>query len=171
MGKIKKSFFCQHCGAQHMKWQGQCSTCKEWNTLIEEVISPQSTQNWGNPDQKNSSPQKALEISEIKNTSEPRIDSFDKELNRVLGGGIVPGSLILLSGEPGIGKSTLLLQMALKLNVKVLYVSGEESQKQIKLRAERIKSSSFQCFILNETQTQNIFDQIKKINPALVIID
>ena len=82
MGKIKKSFFCQHCGAQHVKWQGQCSTCKEWNTLIEEVISPQSTQNWGNPDQKNSSPQKALEISEIKNTSEPRIDSFDKELNK-----------------------------------------------------------------------------------------
>ncbi|MEE3034524.1 MAG: AAA family ATPase, partial [Bacteroidota bacterium] len=136
MGKIKKSFFCQNCGAQHVKWQGQCDTCKEWNSLLEEIISTESTQNWNNISQKNNPVQKALKITEIKGVNETMIDSFDKELNRVLGGGIVSGSLILLSGEPGVGKSTLLLQIALKMDLKVLYVSGEESQKQIKLRAE-----------------------------------
>jgi len=171
MGKIKKSFFCQNCGAQHVKWQGQCGTCKEWNSLSEEIISTEPTQNWNNISQKNNLAQKALKINEIKEINETIIDSFDKELNRVLGGGIVSGSLILLSGEPGVGKSTLLLQIALKMDLKVLYVSGEESQKQIKLRAERIRSFSKKCFILNETLTENIFDQIKKIDPSVVVID
>ena len=171
MNKIKKSFFCQNCGAKHVKWQGQCNTCKEWNSLLEEIISTGSSQNWNPQNQKNNSRPKALQVNEIKEAAEITIDSFDQELNRVLGSGIVSGSLILLSGEPGVGKSTLLLQIVMNLNFKTLYVSGEESQNQIKLRAERIRSSSNKCYILNETLTENIFEQIKKIDPSIVIID
>ena len=171
MNKIKKSFFCQNCGAQHVKWQGQCNTCKEWNSLLEEIISTGSSQNWNAQNQKNNSRPNAIQVNEIKEAAEITIDSFDQELNRVLGSGIVSGSLILLSGEPGVGKSTLLLQIVMNLNFKTLYVSGEESQNQIKLRAERIRSSSNKCYILNETLTENIFEQIKKIDPSIVIID
>src|SRR5215217_6538426 len=160
MSKVKTSFFCQNCGTQYSKWQGQCNACKEWNTIAEEIIQKEEKKDWKtatSPDAKRVT--RPLKIHEIDSTEEVRMDTRDGELNRVLGGGIVPGSLILLGGEPGIGKSTLLLQISLKLPYKTLYVSGEESQKQIKMRAERITPSSDNCYILTETKTQNIFKQ------------
>lgn len=171
MSKVKTTFFCQNCGAQYAKWQGQCNSCKEWNTIAEEIIQKEEKASWkpSNTDSKRVS--KPLRIKEIDSTQEVRMDSTDGELNRVLGGGIVPGSLILLGGEPGIGKSTLLLQISLKLPYKTLYVSGEESQKQIKMRAERINPNSDNCYILTETKTQNIFRHIVETEPDIVIID
>ncbi len=170
MSKIKTSFFCQNCGTQYSKWQGQCNACREWNTIVEEVIQKEEKSVWKNPTQKTriAAP---LKVGDIDSTLEIRMDTCDAELNRVLGGGIVPGSLILLGGEPGIGKSTLLLQISLKLPFKTLYVSGEESQKQIKMRAERITPNGDNCYILTETKTQNIFKQIEDLNPDIVIID
>lgn len=172
MSKVKTTFFCQNCGAQYSKWQGQCNSCKEWNTITEEIIQKEDKKDWktaSSPDSKRVT--KPLKIHEIDSTEEVRMDTRDGELNRVLGGGIVPGSLILLGGEPGIGKSTLLLQISLKLPYRTLYVSGEESQKQIKMRAERINPLSDNCYILTETKTQNIFKQIEAIEPEIVIID
>jgi DNA repair protein RadA/Sms len=172
MSKVKTTFFCQNCGAQYSKWQGQCNSCKEWNTIAEEIIQKEEKKDWKSatsPDSKRVT--KPLKIHEIDSTEEIRMDTRDGELNRVLGGGIVPGSLILLGGEPGIGKSTLLLQISLKLPYRTLYVSGEESQKQIKMRAERINPLSDNCYILTETKTQNIFKQIEAIEPEIVIID
>ena len=172
MSKVKTTFFCQNCGAQYSKWQGQCNSCKEWNTIAEEIIQKEDKKDWKSatsPDSKRVT--KPLKIHEIDSTEEIRLDTRDGELNRVLGGGIVPGSLILLGGEPGIGKSTLLLQISLKLPYRTLYVSGEESQKQIKMRAERINPLSDNCYILTETKTQNIFKQIEAIEPEIVIID
>lgn len=172
MSKVKTSFFCQNCGSQFAKWQGQCTTCKEWNTIVEEIIEKEEKSDW-----KTSSVgtkkkiSKPLKINEIDSSKEARLKTSDDEFNRVLGGGIVPGSLILLGGEPGIGKSTLLLQIALKLHFKTLYVSGEESQKQIKMRAERINPNSNNCFVLTETKTQNIFKQIQTLKPEIVVID
>jgi len=170
--KVKTTFFCQNCGTQYSKWQGQCTACKEWNTIVEEVIQKAEKSDWKTPD--TSSPKrvsKPLRIRDIDSSKESRMSTFDAEFNRVLGGGIVPGSLILLGGEPGIGKSTLLLQIALKLPYKTLYVSGEESQKQIKMRAERINPENNNCYILTETKTQNIFKQIEALEPDIVIID
>ncbi|MFN3752959.1 DNA repair protein RadA [Flavobacterium sp.] len=171
MSKLKTTFFCQNCGTQYAKWQGQCNACKEWNTIAEEIIQKEEKSSWklDNSDSKRVS--KPLKIKEIDSTQEVRMDTTDSELNRVLGGGIVPGSLILLGGEPGIGKSTLLLQISLKLPYKTLYVSGEESQKQIKMRAERINPNSDNCYILTETKTQNIFRHIVETEPDIVIID
>ena len=172
MSKIKTTFFCQNCGSQYSKWQGQCNACKEWNTIAEEIIQKEDKKDWKtatSPDAKRVT--KPLKIHEIDSTEEIRMDTRDGELNRVLGGGIVPGSLILLGGEPGIGKSTLLLQISLKLPYRTLYVSGEESQKQIKMRAERINPLSDNCYILTETKTQNIFKEIDAIEPEIVIID
>jgi DNA repair protein RadA/Sms len=171
MSKIKTSFFCQNCGAQYAKWQGQCNSCKEWNTIVEEVIQKEEKASWKPTSSEVKKAAKPLRITEIDTTQEIRMDTTDGELNRVLGGGIVPGSLILLGGEPGIGKSTLLLQISLKLPYRTLYVSGEESQKQIKMRAERITPNGDNCFILTETKTQNIFRQIQEIEPEIVIID
>ena len=170
MSKVKTTFFCQTCGTQHSKWQGQCNSCKEWNTLSEEFIEKSEKKAWKSH-QKINQAMKPLKINEIDTKQELRINSGDKELNRVLGGGIIPGSLILLGGEPGIGKSTLLLQIATHVNIKVLYVSGEESQSQIKIRSDRINNPSNNCYILSETKTQNIFSQIELLNPKLVIID
>lgn len=170
MAKLKTSFFCQNCGSQYAKWQGQCNACKEWNTIVEEVIQKEEKTSWKPTSEVKKAP-KPLKIAEIDSSQEVRLDTLDGELNRVLGGGIVPGSLILLGGEPGIGKSTLLLQISLKLPYKTLYVSGEESQKQIKMRAERITSKDDNCYILTETKTQNIFRQIQEIEPEIVIID
>ena len=170
MSKIKTSFFCQSCGSQHTKWQGQCNACKQWNTLTEEVVEKVGKKNW-KTDTKTPRTSTPTKVNEILTTAESRIDTRDIELNRVLGGGIVPGALMLLGGEPGIGKSTLLLQIAMLVNCKVLYVSGEESQKQIKLRADRVNSASEECFVLSETRTQNIFTQIEKLAPELIIID
>ena len=172
MLKVKTTFFCQSCGAQYSKWQGQCNACKSWNTIVEEVVQVPKKGDW-KPTA--SSPQrrliKPLKISEIESGKTPRLKTGDAELNRVLGGGIVPGSLILLGGEPGIGKSTLMLQLALKLPYKTLYVSGEESQNQIKLRAQRIAPKSDQCYILTETNTQHIFKQIESLLPDILIVD
>ncbi len=172
MAKVKTTFFCQNCGTQFAKWQGQCSACKQWNTIVEEVIQKPEKSDWKTPTQSASKRvSKPLKIKDIDSSQEARLDTFDTEFNRVLGGGIVPGSLTLLGGEPGIGKSTLLLQISLKLPYKVLYVSGEESQKQIKMRAERINANNDTCYILTETKTQNIFKQIESVEPDIVIID
>ncbi|NBR15025.1 MAG: DNA repair protein RadA [Crocinitomicaceae bacterium] len=171
MSKIKTTFFCQNCGTQYAKWQGQCNSCKEWNTIAEEIIQKEEKASWKPSSTESKRVSKPLRIKEIDSTQEVRMDTADGELNRVLGGGIVPGSLILLGGEPGIGKSTLLLQISLKLPYKTLYVSGEESQKQIKMRAERINPNSDNCFILTETKTQNIFRHIVETEPDIVIID
>jgi DNA repair protein RadA/Sms len=170
MNKVKTSFFCQNCGTQHAKWQGQCNSCKEWNTLSEEVIEKSTKKVWKSS-QKICEAIKPLKIDKIDIKQELRINTGDQELDRVLGGGIIPGALMLLGGEPGIGKSTLLLQIAMRINAKVLYVSGEESQRQIKIRSNRINESSNDCYILSETKTQNIFSQIETLNPDLVIID
>ncbi|SDR80714.1 DNA repair protein RadA/Sms [Formosa sp. Hel1_31_208] len=171
MAKLKTTFFCQNCGSQYAKWQGQCTSCKEWNTITEEVIQKPEKSDWKTPSNASKRVSKPLKINEIDTSQEARLNTLDAEFNRVLGGGLVPGSLTLLGGEPGIGKSTLLLQISLKLPYKTLYVSGEESQKQIKMRAERINSSSNHCYILTETKTQNIFKQIDSLAPDIVVID
>jgi DNA repair protein RadA/Sms len=172
MAKVKSAFYCQNCGAQYSKWQGQCNSCKSWNTIAEELIQTSKKGDWKSGSKQDKQRiSKPLKISEIDTTKNPRLDSKDSEINRVLGGGIVPGSLILLGGEPGIGKSTLMLQISLKLPFKTLYVSGEESQKQIKLRAQRISPDSNQCYVLTETNTQLIFSQIESLKPDIVVID
>jgi len=171
MAKVKTTFFCQNCGSQFSKWQGQCTACKEWNTIAEEVLQKAEKVSWKPSESKSKRTAKSQRINEISSTSEARLNTKNNELNRVLGGGIVPGSLILLGGEPGIGKSTLMLQIALQLPYKTLYVSGEESAQQIKMRADRIHPNSETCYILTETKTQNIFKQIAELNPDIVVID
>lgn len=166
--KVKTAYFCQNCGAQYAKWQGQCSACKEWNSIVEEVVQKEEKTSWAQKGNK----QKALKVADISLESEVRIRTFNEELDRVLGGGIVPGAMILLGGEPGIGKSTLMLQLALSIKgCKTLYVSGEESDKQIKMRAERIGERASDCYVLTETSTQNIFSHIQNIEPNLLVID
>jgi DNA repair protein RadA/Sms len=170
MAKVKTAYFCQNCGAQSAQWKGQCSACKEWNTLVEETISPASEAPVIGTTALQTK-KKAQKLDEINFETETRIDTRDQEFNRVLGGGLVPGSVILLGGEPGIGKSTLLLQIALSLGKKVLYVSGEESEKQIKLRADRIQSNQENCYVLAETKTDLIGLQIEAVQPDLIILD
>jgi DNA repair protein RadA/Sms len=170
MAKIKTAYFCQNCGAQSAQWKGQCSACKEWNTLVEETISPASDAPVIGTTTLQTK-KKAQKLDEISFETETRIDTKDQEFNRVLGGGLVPGSVILLGGEPGIGKSTLLLQIALSLGKKVLYVSGEESEKQIKLRADRIQSNQDNCYVLAETKTDLIGLQIEAVKPDLIVVD
>ena len=172
MAKLKTAYFCQNCGAQYSKWQGQCYVCKQWNTIVEEVVQKDTAPVWQEKESpiKSKTP-KYISISQIDTQQEARLNSNNHELNNVLGGGIVPGSVTLLGGEPGIGKSTLLLQIALNLPYRTLYVSGEESEKQIKMRADRIPHKLDNCFILTETKTQNIFQQIKELLPEIVIID
>lgn len=170
MSKVKTSFFCQSCGSQHTQWQGQCNSCKKWNTLTEEVVNKPDKKNWS-LNKKVITISKPQKIDQIELSAESRIKTSDAELNRVLGGGIIPGALMLLGGEPGIGKSTLLLQIAMTMNFTVLYVSGEESQRQIKIRSKRMDINSDQCYILSETKTQSIFSQIEILAPELVIID
>ncbi|MGB5437333.1 MAG: DNA repair protein RadA [Maribacter sp.] len=171
MAKTKTTFFCQNCGTQYAKWVGQCMACKEWNTVVEEVIQKEETKGWKRASNTAKKIAKPLRINEINIDKELRLNTYDLEFNRVLGGGLVPGSMVLLGGEPGVGKSTLLLQIALKLPYKTLYVSGEESQKQIKMRADRILPNSENCYILTETKTQNIFQQIEAMEPDIVVID
>ncbi|MFS4415888.1 DNA repair protein RadA [Maribacter sp. 2307ULW6-5] len=171
MAKTKTAFFCQNCGTQYAKWVGQCSACKEWNTLVEEVLQKEEKPVWKAPSNTAKRAAKPLLVNEISTEQEPRLNTHDQEFNRVLGGGLVPGALVLLGGEPGVGKSTLLLQIALKLPYKTLYVSGEESQKQIKMRADRIAPDSSTCFVLTETKTQNIFKQVAAIVPDILVID
>ncbi|MED5354375.1 MAG: DNA repair protein RadA [Bacteroidota bacterium] len=171
MNKIKTSYTCQECGAQYSKWQGQCNKCQSWNSIQEEIvnISRKKTSNsFSSINNTNSNPQK---VNNIEINDHYRIITNDNEFDRAIGGGIVPGSLILLGGEPGIGKSTLFLQIALMLSNKVLYVSGEESEIQIKMRADRIKYNNDNCYILTENKIENIFHQVKKIKPHVLIID
>jgi DNA repair protein RadA/Sms len=191
MSKAKSTFYCQSCGHQSPKWLGKCPSCQTWNSFVEELIQKETPQQgeW----KQSSSKQVAAKpkaMPEITFNEQHRIDTFDKELNRVLGGGLVPGSITLIGGEPGIGKSTLMLQIALNLSkFKVLYISGEESEQQIKLRAERLRQTeitlthvvhlppkegkyvSDHCFVLTETATQNIFKQIEMLEPQIVIVD
>jgi len=173
MAKVKTTYFCQNCGAQSGKWIGKCPSCNEWNTYVEEVVSKASDAK--TPGIVSTGTQRAAKpqlVNEINLSEQHRIPVYDTELSRVLGGGIVPGSLILFGGEPGIGKSTLMLQIAINLkNLKVLYVSGEESEQQIRMRAERIGMNNSNCYILTETSTQNIFKQIELLEPQLLIVD
>lgn len=171
MSKVKTTYFCQNCGAQHAQWQGQCNSCKAWNTLTEEVIEKSQQKGWQTPSSSAQSRNVPEPIQQIVTENEIRRSTHDHELDRVLGGGLVPGSVTLLGGEPGIGKSTLLLQISLQIKGKVLYVSGEESQRQIKLRADRIATENPDCYVLCEIQTQKIFQQIKSLDPEVVIID
>lgn len=171
MAKTKSVYFCSNCGADSPKWLGKCPVCGEWNTFVEEIVAKQPASKGGYLP-KSSVPLKPLLLDEIQTTEEPRIDLHDEELNRVLGGGLVQGSLVLLGGEPGIGKSTLVLQTVLGLTQrKVLYVSGEESARQLKLRADRIKHNNPQCYIVCETTLEGIFNHIKQVSPDLVVID
>lgn len=175
MSKIKTAYFCQNCGYESAKWLGKCPSCQQWNTFVEELIQK---------DVKKSSPndwqsyngdvviKKTQPLHEVKTKETPRILTNDQELNRVLGGGIVHGSIVLIAGEPGIGKSTLFLQMGLQLNeVTTLYISGEESEQQIKMRADRLGIQSENFYLLTETSTQVIFQEIKKLRPQIIIVD
>ena len=170
MAKAKTIFYCQNCGTQSSTWVGKCKNCGQWNTYVEEVIQSSSS-NKSQSDITKSVPRRVEEIES--NQSFLRMDSGVNELNRVLGGGIVPGSIVLLGGEPGIGKSTLLLQLALSIpsEATVLYVSGEESEMQLKMRADRLQQQNSNCYIVNETNTQAILQHVEAIKPQLIIID
>ncbi len=173
MSKVKSAFFCQHCGHESVKWVGQCPACGEWNSFVEEMIQkdePAKNKSWKDYKEEKKS-RRPIPLSEIKSGEDKRLATSDAELNRVLGGGIVAGSIILVAGEPGIGKSTLFLQNGLQLNAKVLYVSGEESEQQIKMRADRLGMNNPDFYLLTETSTQTIFQEIKKLVPDIVIVD
>lgn len=169
MAKTRSMYVCQNCGAESVKWLGRCPACGEWNTYVEERIS-KDTSRPGLVDVSRNATPKALK--EIESNNERRLDTGIGEVNRILGGGIVTGSLILLGGEPGIGKSTLALQLALGLkHLKILYISGEESARQVKLRADRINPDNQECLILNETLLENILTQAENVSPDLIVID
>ena len=168
--KVRSQFVCQACGAAHAQWMGQCSTCKEWNTLVEEVRDPVRVRNPFSTIRPQE--QRPIAIEDISAESGPRASLGDRELDRVLGGGVVPGSLTLLGGDPGIGKSTLLLQTALNVPaLRTLYVSGEESAQQVRMRAERLHPGATGCMVLTETNTQNILRHVEETRPGLVVID
>ncbi|MBO4370400.1 MAG: DNA repair protein RadA [Paludibacteraceae bacterium] len=171
MAKTKTVFICNNCGYEASKWFGKCNACGTWNSCVEETVvkSPASASSNTLVGGTQAQP---LKLSEINIDAEKRIDLHCTELNRVLGGGLVPGSIVLLGGEPGIGKSTLILQSALELNDrKVLYVSGEESGSQIKMRAQRIRPNGSDCYILSETSLERIFEQANILKPEILIID
>ena len=166
MAKLKTQYFCQNCGAQYSQWHGQCKTCGEWNTLVEEIVEKSAKSI------ATKSKSSIINIIEVEAIEEPRIITPSEELNRVLGGGIVLGSVTLIGGEPGIGKSTLLLQLALKMKKKILYVSGEESASQIKMRADRLAEvKNPNCFLFTETSVEKILHEAKKLEPDFMIID
>ncbi|MCX6234846.1 MAG: DNA repair protein RadA [Bacteroidetes bacterium] len=172
MNKTKTAFFCQNCGAQSTRWIGKCPSCNEWNTYVEEIIHRDDSMGSTHNILLSGKPEKPQLISDINWSDNPRINTHDEEFNRVLGGGLVNGSLVLIGGEPGIGKSTLMLQIALNMKgTRILFVSGEESNQQIRLRADRLGIMNKECFILNVTSTQEIFKHIDEIKPGLVIID
>lgn len=174
MSKVKTAYFCSNCGYESAKWLGKCPSCNTWNTFAEEVISKGIEKNDNGWKDYNIGKRtaKTILLNKVSATEEDRILTADTELNRVLGGGIVPGSIILVGGEPGIGKSTLFLQTGLHLQgVSTLYISGEESEQQIKMRADRLKASNKDFYLLTETETSVLFQEIKKLRPQLVIID
>ncbi len=173
MAKDKIQYVCTACGYDSPKWIGKCPSCGEWNTFVEQRVGGKKTYDkrlqFNTADEPKTSP---IQMRTIKTTEEPRINMHDDELNRVLGGGLVPGSLVLLGGEPGIGKSTLVLQTALGLKDKtVLYVSGEESARQIKLRADRITKEESGVLVVCEAMIENVFKHIETCNPDIVVID
>jgi DNA repair protein RadA/Sms len=173
LAKNKTTYFCQNCGHESAKWLGKCPSCSQWNTFVEELVTKEDANKseW-RQESARAKVTKAKALSEIASGSEIRINAQDEELNRVLGGGIVQGSLVLIGGEPGIGKSTLMLQVGLQLKkLRVLYVSGEESDQQIKMRAERLGDTSENFLILTETNTKTIFQVVEQLQPELVIID
>ncbi|MFA6582622.1 MAG: DNA repair protein RadA, partial [Paludibacter sp.] len=171
MAKTKTVYVCQNCGVDSPKWIGKCPSCGEWNSYVEEIISKETApkiQMAGVELTK----QKPILISEVETSEESRFDTSSNELNRVLGGGLVPGSLVLIGGEPGIGKSTLVLQVVLNLKGKrTLYISGEESVKQLKMRAERLKFQTPDCYIVSETSLEQIYVHIQNVQPDVVIVD
>lgn len=169
MAKSNTVYICQSCGSQHAKWMGQCNKCGEWNTIVEEVVQKKAPRTAHVAPVRDTS--RPVKLSEVTFTQEERMSTHDGELDRVLGGGLVPGSLVLLGGEPGIGKSTLMLQLSERIKRKVLYVSGEESDKQIKMRADRLADTNPENYILTETHTQKIFTHIAELAPDVVIID
>ena len=174
MSKIKKAFFCNNCGYESAKWIGKCPGCSQWNTFTEEILDKGTNQQEENWSEYNAAKRinKTIALEDVISTEEKRITGKDAELNRVLGGGIVPGSIVLVAGEPGIGKSTLFLQVGLQMHqLRVLYISGEESEQQIKMRADRLKTVNKNFYLLTETDTQTIFREIKKLKPELVIVD
>jgi len=172
MSKVRTAFFCQNCGYESVKWLGQCPSCDQWNTFVEELIQKDDKKNngWKHSDDKKVV--KTIALSQIVSNEQKRFLTADNELNRVLGGGVVAGSIVLVAGEPGIGKSTLFLQNGLALKDKiVLYISGEESEQQIRMRAERLNLQNDNFYLLTETSTQLIFQEIKKLKPDLIIVD
>lgn len=172
--KVKTEFFCSNCGARSAKWIGRCPSCNEWNTYAEEVISRADKQRGGSFRQAGNQGFSATPrlITDINEAPQYRASSGSKELDRVLGGGLVPGALMLIGGEPGIGKSTLMLQVALQIsNTKVLYISGEESESQLRMRATRLGMKEPSCYILTETDTSHIFKHIEMLAPELLVID
>ncbi|HEX8332129.1 MAG TPA: DNA repair protein RadA [Segetibacter sp.] len=173
MSKIKTAFFCSNCGYETTKWTGKCPACNEWNTFVEEVLQKGDKVDSGWSDYNSGSrTAKTILLNKVNSSEEERIPTTDEELNRVLGGGIVPGSIVLVAGEPGIGKSTLFLQNGLRMtDIVTLYISGEESEQQIKMRADRLKGKNENFYLLTETATQTIFQEIKKLRPQLVIVD
>lgn len=171
MAKTKTAFFCQNCGSESAKWVGKCTICGEWNTMVEEIAIKSKT-NSNLASTSNIFSSKPTLISQVSTFDVPRILTSSNELDRVLGGGLVPGALVLVGGEPGIGKSTLVLQLALNLkDKKVLYVSGEESPQQIKLRADRLGFKENNCFVVSETNLDEILIHIENIAPEVVVID
>lgn len=172
MAKTKSVFVCTNCGVEAAKWVGKCPSCGEWNSFVEELIRKDATPKVSYAGQADRPTNKPLLLSDIEVENEPRINTYCGEFNRVLGGGLVPGSLVLIGGEPGIGKSTLVLQVVLQMQGKrTLYVSGEESAKQLKLRAERLSVQNDSCYIVSETSLEQIFVHIQNIKPKIVIID
>ena len=172
MAKVKKAYFCRECGFEAPKWLGKCPSCGQWDTFTEEIVAKSISANTASVALSDVPHQQPQRVGEIERSSHHRLDLHNSEVNRVLGGGLVPGSLILLGGEPGIGKSTLSLQLALTAHgLRTLYVSGEESAEQIGMRAERIGIGNEECYIYSETLLENIFTQIKQYNPDVVVID
>ncbi|MBS2098208.1 DNA repair protein RadA [Carboxylicivirga linearis] len=173
MAKTKSVFVCQNCGSESPKWVGKCYSCNEWNTFVEETKITGASKKNSRPGTVLSERTKPMPVSEVSVEELPRLDTGNEELNRVLGGGMVPGAMVLIGGEPGIGKSTLVLQTALNLpNVKVLYVSGEESPQQIKLRADRVSASSAEsCHVVSEVSVEHILNHIENTQPDVLVVD
>ena len=175
MSKVRTAYFCQNCGYESAKWIGKCPSCQQWNSFVEELIQKEtkksSSADW-HLYHGDGAAKKVQSLNEVETKKMPRILTNDPELNRVLGGGIVPGSIVLIAGEPGIGKSTLFMQMGLQMKeIVTLYISGEESEQQIKMRADRLNMQNENFYLLNETATQSIFQEIKKLKPQLIIVD